>query len=283
VAFFPGGAQPDLRGRRRPVVGVDLVLLAGLAALPGGAPALSAQVLPPPTEAEVHALLQAWETETMLGSLALSVSEVLPQVGPSLDRAALARIDAVVTRAFARNALYPRVVRYVRERATAGEVAAFSAWLLADDVRGIQAKVLPDVMPESFTEYAERIEANRPPQERFDLIGRMVHAQRGGEFYILTGDHLRASAERIVDEAMGPGTAVSVELTRDEDEDRRLDLEVITFVSFMKRYEPLTDAEAQRLLEGYESAAGQWWMSTYADAVLFAIDVATEAAISELR
>jgi hypothetical protein len=82
---------------------------------------------------------------------------------------------------------------------------------------------------------------------------------------------------------MGPGTAVPVELTPDEDQDRRLDLEVITFVSLMRRYEPLTDAEVQRLLEGYESPAGQWWMSTYSDAVLFAIDVAAEAAIADLR
>jgi hypothetical protein len=138
-------------------------------------------------------------------------------------------------------------------------------------------------MPLSFTEHAELIEANRPPQERFDLIGRMVRTQRGGEFFILTADHLRAATERIVDEAMGPGTAVPVEITPDEDQDRRLDLEVITFVSLMRRYEPLTDAEVQRLLEGYESPAGQWWMSTYSDAVLFAIDVAAEAAIADLR
>jgi hypothetical protein len=255
-----------------------VVLGAYLLASPAGA-----QEATRPSDAEVHAVLQALEVEHTLVSLSQNTSKALADVAPSLDRARRSRIAAILDDAFLPDRLHQDVTDFVRQRSGEGQVAALSEWLLSEEFRAIRARMNPDAMPESFLAYAEHLQANPASPERFDLVARMVYAQRAGDFFILTTDGLQAAVERLVDLAAGPGSAMRVELTPQQEANRLQDVQITSFIAFMRRLEPLSDAEAQQLLGAYESTSGQWWITTYADAVLAAIDAAAERASAALR
>jgi hypothetical protein len=150
-------------------------------------------------------------------------------------------------------------------------------------VRTIRAKMNPDVMRGSFQAYAEYLAANPPPPGRFDLVARLVHSQRSGEFFVLATDQLQSTVTRVVDQVGGAGTARRGRSTALEDQGRADDVEIASFVSLLKRVEPLSDSEAERLLEAYESAPAQWWVGVYADAILAALDGAGVRASAALR
>jgi hypothetical protein len=243
----------------------------------------TAQEAARPTEAEVRAVLDAWEADHMLVSLSRAADKMLVDVGSSLSGATRARVSIALTDAFSADRLRASLSADLLEHAEADELAALGRWLLAEEFRGIRARMNPDAMPASFQEYAAYLRANPAPPARFDLVARLVFAQAAGELFVLTTDRLRASIEAVVDEAGGPGSAVRVQLSAEREQDRLEDVHITTFISLLRRLEPLSDPEARRLLDAYASESGQWWVSTYQHALLAAIDAAAERARGAFR
>jgi hypothetical protein len=259
------------------------ILGSAVLALSFAAASAAAQEVARPTEAEVRAVLEAWEAEHMLASLSRAADKMLVDVGSSLSGATRSRVSIALTDAFSADRLHSSLVAQVREHSERGELAVLSAWLLAEEFRALRARMNPDAMPASFQQYAEYLRANPAPPGRFDQVARLVVAQRAGELFIATTDRLRSSIERVVDEAGGPGSAIRVTLTPEREQNRLEDVHITTFISLLRRLEPLSDAEANRLLEAYESPSGQWWLTTYRAALLAAIDSAAERAALAFR
>lgn len=54
-------------------------------------------------------------------------------------------------------------------------------------------------------------------------------------------------------------------------------------ISFLQRFEPLTNDEVRRLIGAYESRSGKWYIAAYTDGVALAISQAAEKAVRDLK
>jgi hypothetical protein len=244
------------------------------------APALDAQALP--SEQQVQEVLETSQIEDFLRSLGGDVLDRLPLVAPELDSVARGRIDEVVATAFAAPALESAVIAHFIARSPGGELRAVREWLLSPAFAAIQAKANPDSIGESLDQFILRLEATPPPRERVELVARYVEVQRAGEFYVRLDDQLRSAAQRLAEDGSGSQLPPAPEPTPAEREAQLQQMSLISFLSFLQRFEALTDREAEELLGAYESPSGRWYVDTYTEALLHAIELSTTAALAEL-
>jgi hypothetical protein len=255
-----------------------VLLAASLGAVPG-----SGQDVARPREIEIAAALEASGTEQLLAALSEGVGGVLSDAAPRLEGPLRVHVGVALREAFAPELLHRDVAAFVRDNPDRGQWVALREGLLSADFGALRRRMNPDVMPASFQSHAEYLQANPAPEGRFDLVGRLVFAQHAGEVSVLTADGLRAAVTRVAERAVGPGTASRGLPSQREDQIRAEDVEITSFVSLLRRLEPLTNEEVERLVEAYESPSGQWWVAMHRDAVLAALDAAAERAIVMLR
>lgn len=236
-----------------------------------------------PSESEVREVLETSAIQAVLASLGPQVVAALEGAAPSLDEDARGRIGEAVNEAFAPDRLYGHVVAYLRSRAGGGELAALRGWLLSDAFREIQAKSAPGSLEESFEEYMARLRGSPPAEERVDLAARYVQAQRAGEFYVALGDRVRSAALRLAAAPEGAGAVAPPQPSARERAQELQQYRMFSILSFLQQLEPLSDDEARRLVEAYESPSGQWYVGAYTEALLSAIDAAADAAVARVR
>ena len=83
-------------------------------ALSFAAASATAQEVARPSEAEVRAVLEAWEADHMLASLSRAADKMLVDVGSSLTGPTRARVSIALTDAFSVERLHASLVAFLR-------------------------------------------------------------------------------------------------------------------------------------------------------------------------
>ena len=252
-------------------------LAAGIAALLALAipSAASAQV----SESDVREVLETSQVRDVLGSVGDQILVGARSAAPDVDTLKLAPI---VHTYFAEDSLVAAAARHLAAAASTDLVLELRAWLLSDSIQTLEERADSSSEAESLEQFAQRIQTSRPPVERIQLAVRFTKIQRAGDFYVRYLTELQAASDAIAaavlktsSESRQPSSAQTAQAVQQFDQ--------VATLSFLQRFETLTDAEVQRLIAAYESRSGMWYISAYTDAVTFAISDAARKALAALN
>ena len=153
---------------------------------------------------------------------------------------------------------------------------------MSDSIRALEARADSASEGESLEQFAQRLQTRRPPVERIQLAARFTEIQKAGDFYVRYLTELRVASEAIT------AAVLSTVPKRQQPSPDQTDQAVQQFnqvatLSFLQRFEPLTDHEVLRLIEAYESRSGRWYIASYTEAVAFAISDAAKKVVATLN
>lgn len=165
----------------------------------------------------------------------------LPALMPIMQRRFDAKADSVLT---------AEAVRLVREGAIGRVDSITEATPPSEDI----------------DTFVAQLRTSPPPRERVELIVEMARARSAGEFFLLVGERAREAAHRIAGslaEGVRPFQPLS-ETDRNEIAEEYLNGVTI---SFLHRYQAVPDAVLRAALEEWSSAAGEWYVRAYSEAL----------------
>jgi hypothetical protein len=237
--------------------------------------AVSAQA----SASDIREVLETSQVRDVLGSAGSHILAGARAAVPDIDTLRLARI---VDTHFLEDSLIAEATRYLGNAASGDILSELRAWLLADSIRTLEGKANAASEAESLEQFAERLQARRPSAERIQLAARFTEIQRAGHFYVRYLTELQAATEAITAAVLGTVPQSQQPSAAQMDEAVQQFNQVAT-VSFLQRFEPLTDQEVLRLIAAYESRSGTWYIASYTEAVAFAISEATKKVVAALN
>jgi hypothetical protein len=219
-----------------------------------------------------------------------AITEVLGHVGSQVLVGALsavpdvdsARIAPVIEVRFSADSLIDDATSRFAAAAAAGPFAELRSWLLSDSIRAIEVKGDSAAAARPLEEYANALSENPPSDLLWQLAQRYARAQMAGEFYVRYLVEVQAAAFRVANAATGQDLEIPVP-TEPQREGAVQQFAHFAAISFLQRFEALTEAEIIRLIEAYESPSGQWYVAAYRDAVGAALEAAGRSAAEQLK
>lgn len=156
------------------------------------------------------------------------------------------------------------------------------SWLLADSIQRIEAKTDSAAEAKTLEEYAQELQSRRPPEEQIQLAIRFVAAQKAGEFYVR---YITALQKAMVETlgAVSPNLPKLPELTPAQRAQAVQQYRGVALVSFLQRFEALTEPEVLRVIKAYETSSGQWYVDAYTAAIEEAITNAARRTAEAMR
>ena len=194
----------------------------------------------------------------------------------------LTRLRTLAPAHFSEPRLRETVLERMRADSDEETVSELLGWLEADSTEEFRRIVREHETSESLADYAKRIERQRPGNQRLTLTTRHARAQGAGRFYVT----MRQVTQRAAHDVL---VAAGVELESDPDardreiESQREDYLNLAILSFLQRYEPVSDEQLLEITERWESPSGQWYVDAYTAAVSAAIRRAGEGLAQQLR
>lgn len=274
-AAFRGGAA---FGRRAACAAAFLGLVAGAEPpLP-----LAAQQIDAGVRSTVDTLLTTSNIRDVLSNIADAVEAQVDEMAPELAEEERERIEEAVEEHFDEDVLYESVARSVAEEADRSTLAALMGWMTSGPVA--EARRIADEYdpPLSLEEYASRLEREWPPQDRIELMVRLAEAQRAAPFYLIISETLRGAAHTLV-QAVQPQIPPFRATPPDEARQAVQAYHGQSVLSFLHRFQPVSDELLATVAERYESDEGQWYVDAYTRAVGDAVLSAAERASAELK
>lgn len=214
-------------------------------------------------------ILEVTKVKTVLASSSTQFLYVFEQAQPEVSVPDDLRARAAVH--FADSTLYRYVLEAMHERADGEMLLALNEWLFSD--WAVEARAIVDAYEpeESLQMFAAGLQADPPRTERARLVARLVRANLPGRFYIGLQKAQR-DAVRAAGQALGIEAAAALPEPSDEDKGQSAeDYDLMTFMSFLQRYAPLTDAQLEKQVSALESESGQWYVRVYSESVADAI------------
>ena len=237
--------------------------------------ATSAQV----SESDIREVLETSQVRDVLGSVGSQIMAGAHAAAPDIDTL---KLSPIVHTYFAEDSLVAAATRYLADAASGDLLSELRAWLLSDSIRTLEAKADAASETESLEQFAQRLQTRRPPAERIQMAARFTQIQKAGDFYVRYLTELQAASEaitaavlRTLPQSQQPSPAQTDQAVRQFDQ--------VATLSFLHRFESLTDQEVLRLIAGYESRSGTWYIASYTEAVAFAISDATKKAVATLK
>jgi len=255
----------------RTSIAFAVVLTAGLT----GGRGISAQV----TAADVREVVAMSKAAENMEPLAAQMIQLVGSTTPARDTAV---VNAVIRTHFSSDSLIASIVAHLQSSADPATFRTLKSWLLADSIRVLDMRADSASDREPLEAYAARLRANRPAETRIQLATEFVVAQRAAEFYVQFLGALRESAA-VIGKAAGSTGPLPQPFTPGEIMGLKTQSTQVTFVSFLQRFDALTEAEVRRLVTAYQSPSGAWYVTAYTTAVATAIRKAaasTAAALS---
>lgn len=225
-------------------------------------------------------------TNTAIGGLFQNkkndVIELLKVQYRSINSDTLKLVEQVVENNFSLPFLYKVAHTYMSAEYKKETVDNLSEWLFSDEYLIQNAKVTSFTDSLDIEAFAQKTLENRPSQERVQLILRLLKANQVGEFFHLIDLSIIHSANMLL---LGISKDLSlIQLPTKEESDQNIENYNNYFVvSFLKTYQPLDNNELRFLAEGYESSAGSWYVITYIDALIEALNTAAYVSNEELK
>lgn len=190
-------------------------------------------------EREVVRLLRRSLTDDEAAAIRAGLT--LSALTPIMERRFDAKADSVLT---------PEAARLVREGAI-GRVDSI-------------AEATPPA--EDIDTFVAGLRTSPPPRERVELIAELARAQSAGDFFLLVGERAREAAHRIAG-SLGEGVPPFQPLPEaDRIEISEEYLDGVT-VSFLHGYQAVPVADLRAALDEWSSAAGEWYVRAYSEAL----------------
>ncbi len=258
---------------------VVLVLL--LLLLPGGVSPVQAQERSS-QDVALEKVLAHFGVRTILAGAGAQVWARVSEVAATLPAPEEARIMDAVREEFTLQHLYGDVMQVLESEGGEGEAQALWSHL----ERGATAEVRrlggEQVLEGSFDDFTRRLQDNRPPRDRLDLVLQWTEAQGTVDFHLLVGESARRAAHAVLNAGLQAGVPYE-SLGELELLDLRERLAAGAFLSHLRELEPVSDSLLQAALgEASSSPEVAWWNDVYGLAVGVALRRAGERTAGRL-
>jgi hypothetical protein len=234
----------------------------------------------PPSPALVDRLLATTEIRSVLQSVAPSVEEQVLGMARGAGLADTEGLSTAIRLGFGEDALYS----ILRDRlATYGTEAQFLdvlAWAETGPIA--QARELADsALPvEELERFARELQADPPPETRTTLILQLAEAQMTADFYVLIQEAVRESAHLVV-AAVEDGVPAFTPMSEEGEALALQNAFALGVLSYLQRFRPVSDSLLFQVVRRYGSPEGQWYVNSYALALMETIlEAADRVAVS---
>lgn len=223
-------------------------------------------------------LLEHSEVESMLSGFRDDIEGELVSLGVDLS----AEILAALNRHLSVEALLPVMASLFEAQGDGAMIDAAASLVEGGAIARVDEII--DASDPSVTvgEYLEMIRADPPPRARIQLVARMVSAQAAGDFFVLISERTKEAAYLIA-EAVSTGNDPFEPLTEErwvEQAERNFNG---ALVSFLHRYDPVSDSDLADALSDWTSDPGGWYISAYSLALGETALAAARAIAEEIR
>lgn len=256
------------------------LLLVCLLVLPAVGAPIGAQE-PPAPGTPLEEFLGLSGVRTILAGAGAQVWARVSDVAASLPAPEEARIMDAVRDEFTLPQLYGDVVQVLEAEGEPGRVAALLSALREGPLAEVRRLGGEEVLDGSFDDFTRRLEGNRPPRERLDLVLRWTEAQGTVDFHLLVGESARRAAHAVLNAGLRVDLPYEP-LPDAELLDLRERLAAGAFLSHLRQLEPVPDSLLQSALPDASSADAAWWNEAYGLAVGVALRRAGERVAARL-
>lgn len=263
------------RWKRSGLLALVVVSAPGMGVLPLRAQEPSAPGTP------LEEVLALSGVRTILAGAGAQVWARVSEVAASLPAPEEARIMDAVREEFTLEQLYGDVLQVLESEGGEDRVE----WLLEELRGGALAEVRrlsgEQVLEGSFDDFTRRLQEDRPPRERLDLVLQWTEAQGTVDFHMLVGESARRASHAVLDAGLRAGQPYAP-LDELELLDLRERLAAGAFLSHLRQLEPVPDTLLRAALEEASSPEAAWWNEVYGVAVGVALRRAGERAAARL-
>jgi hypothetical protein len=258
-----------------------IVLLLLLLLLPAGVSPAEAQE-GSFQDVALERVLAHFGVRTILAGAGAQVWARVSEVAAGLPAPEEARIMDAVRAEFTLEHLYGDVMQVLESEGGEGEVQALLAHLEEGATAEVRRLGAEQVLEGSFDDFTRRLQDNRPPRDRLDLVLQWTVVQGTVDFHLLVGESARRAAHAVLDAGLQAGVPYE-SLGELELLDLRERLAAGAFLSHLRQLEPVPDSLLQAALgEASSSLEVAWWNDVYGLAVGVALRRAGERAAARL-
>lgn len=230
----------------------------------------------PSLDEEIEDLLKTSSLSQVLAEIPSQLLATAEKIEPTLTEQQRNRLASAVAATFAERQLHEYVVASFRSQVDGEKLTEVRRALQTSSIREIHARFDSYKPKESFEQYAQRVQRERPPQARIDLMTRMVESQHAPEFYVRLTLGIQKAAHSAVRKILGDGIEAWTPPSDKQISELHERYAAISFLNFLQRFESLSDAEVEAFVGLYERNSGQWYVKAYTQAIVTAIEKATE-------
>ena len=236
---------------------------------------------PAELRAGVEEILGGSPVASATSDVEASFTDRVAALGCDLTSDEIARVSRAVGEAFASAAMRSDVVDFMATEAASGDMDRVLSWYRegsSAEVRESEQAYVPSL---SLDEFAFQLETSVPLPARIALMQRWVSAQSAGDFSIILEEVSREAAHEVLRALRGDAPDFA-ELSRAAYEQAHDRYTRSAVLSFLYRFEPVPDEVLAKVVDEYESEAGQWFVETYTFAIAEAVWLAGQRAARTL-
>lgn len=255
-------------------------ILALLILLPGMTTPAGAQE-PVTRETALDEILALAGVRTILAGAGAQVWARVSEVAGSLPPDDEARIMDAVRDEFTLPLLYGDVMQILESEGEPERVEALLSGLREGATAEVRRLSGEQVTEGTLDDFTRRLQENRPPRDRLDLVLQWTEAQGTVDFHLLVGESARRAAHAVLDAGLQAGLPYQP-LGELELLDLRERLAAGAFLSHLRQLDPVPDSLLQVALVEAASPEAVWWNDVYGLAVGVALRRAGERAAARL-
>lgn len=229
----------------------------------------------------VDRLLATSEIRAVLRSIAPSVEQQALALAASAGGTVPGTVTGAVRAGFGEDVLYvimrDRLASYGTEREFLDVLAWAETGPIAE-VRELADSALP---VEALEGFARALEVDPPPEARTALILRLAEEQMTADFYVIIEEAVREAAH-IVAGAAAEGVPGFEPMSEERAALALQNAFALGALSYLQRYRPVSDSLLSQAVLRYGSAEGQWYVNSYALALMETILQAADRVAASL-
>jgi hypothetical protein len=225
--------------------------------------------------------MQIWE---VLGGMhdRFVAALTVPGTAPAAD--STRRLLDLAAHHFADSVLYGYVVQYLMTNRDSALTERLAGWLFSDWAEAFRREAMVVGQSESLRDFVFRLRSDPPSPRRLDLIERFTEANHADRYYTDLEEAVRCAARRAEVAEFGMEARVDTvpPLSHEEVAAQLDEVFTVAALSYLQRFESVSDDALERMVLGFESESGQWYVQTCSAAIVHALERAGSAIAGEL-
>ena len=194
----------------------------------------------------------------------------------------LERLVPAVRAGFAADSLRADVERFIGASAPSSVIEEVVAFFEDGATAALARAAAANEPTKSLNDFARGLMDDPPPEARVRVVAEWVRVQGAGDFYVLMDQALSEGAHTVLAE-FRPDAPGFVPLSGDPLFDQLEASFEAALVSFLHRYEGVSDDLIEQATAEYAGESGRWYVETYSLAVAEALRSAAQRTTTELR